>query len=183
MCTCASINRLFQSRPHARQWLTWVNRHFMLSVWSVSPGQSSRCGLFNGLQLHSSVTGVHSGSLNEDRSHIYSPCPHTSGPTTVVFVRLSDHTPTTTFMYDINPAEVCFILAECMNVPRFVRRLILVFASSWCAMLRTKPHEYGTRDVSLCLGSPLCCLLMRISNPVLFGGSRNLIMNSVTDSS
>lgn len=95
----------------------------------------------------------------------------------VVFVRLDNgHS---SCEYDTTPAEICFILKTAVRMCRvnsiscFVVRLIVIFSVSWCVKLSTPPHEHGTRDTDLCLGSPLCCRLMHVSGSgIMLGGCR-----------
>ena len=192
-----SFNRgsgLFRNRPNARSFLVWLNRHFLISVWAKSPGLVAKCGLFNNLYVHSTVTGTSTGTLRDDRSRLQQrfhddEVTHglrTHTDTTVVFLRLNSGP--STYSYDTVPSELCFYLnilvSRCRvyRISSFVMLHIISFASSWCVNISTSTPEYGVRDTALCLGSPLCCKLLRVIGPgIMLGGYRRYLEGSTPE--
>ena len=154
--------------------LVWCSRHFLLSIWSKTPGCAAKTKLFNNLRIHSTITGVrHNQTLHERRSRIQHQCGYKTNhgvdsASNVVFVSIGDCSDNA-FECDATPAEIYFIIYKAVQschmntLCPFVVRLIIEFSLSWCVQLKTKQHEHGTKDVALRLRSPLCRALLKVA--------------------
>ena len=130
------------------------------------------------------------GTLRGDRSRLQNHSGTTQhgsrvdSDTNAVFVTSSDNN--SSFEYDTRPSEICFLLNRAVYscgvnpISCFVLRHIITFGSSWCVRVSTPPPEYGVRDCALCLGSKICCQLLRLfGSGIMLGGYRQYLQGEI----